>query len=110
MSRAIQKARDFTADFEILFAWYVDRAGPETAWRFQMALDNSLTRLSIRPDLGRPRHFRHPKLRGLRSIRVEHPFDKFLIFYRANAEVLDVIRLMHGARNLPRRLLEPPAE
>jgi plasmid stabilization system protein ParE len=109
MSRAIQKARDFTADFENVFGWYVDRAGVELAWRFQRALDNSLAQLSIRPDLGRPRHFRHPKLRGLRSFLVEHPFEKILIFYRANDEALDAVRLMHGARNLPRRLIEPPS-
>jgi len=109
MSRAIQKARDFTADFENLFAWYVDKAGVELAWRFQMALDKSLAQLSIRPDLGRPRHFRHPKLRGLRSFPVESPFENLLIFYRANDEALDAIRLMHGARNLPRRLRETPS-
>ena len=57
MSRAIEKARDFTGDFENLFAWYVDKAGVELAWRFQSALDKSLAQLSIRPDLGRPRHF-----------------------------------------------------
>jgi hypothetical protein len=27
MSRAIQKARHFTADFESLFGWYLDQAG-----------------------------------------------------------------------------------
>jgi plasmid stabilization system protein ParE len=80
MSRAIQKALDFTVDFENLFAWYVDKAGEEVAWRFQEALDASLVRISIRPDLGRPRHFRNPKLRGLRSFLVEHPCDKILIF------------------------------
>jgi plasmid stabilization system protein ParE len=109
VSRAIRKARDFIADFEILFAWYVDKAGVEVAWRFQTALDNSLVKLSIRPDLGRPRHFQHPKLRGLRSFLVEHPFENLLIFYRTNDEVLDAVRLMHGARNLPRRLIEPPS-
>jgi toxin ParE1/3/4 len=109
MSRAIQKARDFTADFENVFGWYVDKAGVELAWRFQRALDNSLAQLSIRPDLGRPRHFRHPKLRGLRTFPVEHPFDKILIFYRANDQTLDALRFMHGARNLPRRLIEPPS-
>jgi toxin ParE1/3/4 len=108
MSRAIQTARDFTADFENVFGWYVDKAGVEVAWRFQWALDKSLAQLSVRPDLGRPRHFRHPKLRGLRSCPVERPFENLLIFYRAN-EVLDVVRLMHGARNLPRRLIEPPS-
>jgi plasmid stabilization system protein ParE len=109
MSRAIQKARDFTADFENVFTWYVEKAGVEVAWRFHTALDNSLVKLSIRPDLGRPRHFRHPKLRGLRSFPVERPFGNLLIFYRANDEVLDAVRLMHGARNLPRRLRESPS-
>jgi plasmid stabilization system protein ParE len=72
-------------------------------------LDNSLAQLSIRPDLGRPRHFRHPKLLGLRSFPVERPFDKILIFYRENDEALEAVRLMHGARNLARRLREPPS-
>jgi len=110
MSRAIQKGCDFTADFENLFAWYVEKADADVARRFQKALDHSLVKLSALPDLGWPRHFRHPKLRGLRSFLVEHPFDKLLIFYRANDEILDAVRLMHGARNLPRRLLEPPED
>jgi toxin ParE1/3/4 len=108
MTRAIRKARDFTADFENVFAWYLEKADAEVARRFQRALDNSLVKLSTLPDLGRPRHFSHPKLQGLRSFLVEHPFEKLLIFYRANEEVLDAVRLMHGARNLPRRLLDPP--
>lgn len=108
MSRAIRKAPDFMADFENVFAWYVEKADVEVAWRFQHALDNSLVKLSILPDLGRPRHFRHPKLQGLRSFLVEHPFEKILIFYRASENVLEAVRLMHGARNLPRRLAESP--
>jgi plasmid stabilization system protein ParE len=106
MSRAVRKAREFTADFENVFSWYIDKGGLELAWRFQDALDNSLLKLSIRSDLGRPRHFRHPKLLGFRSFSVEHPFENLLIFYRANDDALDVIRLMHGARHLPRRLIE----
>jgi len=108
MSRAVRKTQDFLADYENVFAWYVDQADAEVARRFQKTLDISLVKLSRLPDLGRPRHFSHPKLRGLRSFLVEHPFDKLLIFYRANDEVLDAVRLMHGARNLPLRLLESP--
>jgi plasmid stabilization system protein ParE len=109
MSRAVRKARDFAADFESVFGWCVDKAGVAVAWRFLTALDKSLAQLSIQPDLGRPRHFRHPKLRGLRSFSVERPFEKLLIFYRASDEALDAVRLIHGARNLPRRLIEPPS-
>jgi len=106
MSRAIRKALAFTADYENLFARYVDLAGVEIAWRFQTALDHSLLKLSIRPDLGRPRHFRHRDLAGLRSFPVESPFGNLLIFYRDDDEALDAVRLMHGARDLPRRLRE----
>ena len=109
MSLAIQRAPFFIADFEIQFAWYVEKAGAEVAWRFQSALDDSLQILSARPDLGRIRHFRSPKLRGLRSYRVERPFKKLLIFYRVEGDHLQAVRLMHGARDLRRRLTEPPA-
>ena len=108
MSLAIQRASFFTADFKIQFAWYAEKAGPEVAWRFQSALDESLQKLSNRPDLGRIRHFRNRKLRGLRSYRVERPFKKLLIFYRVESDCLQAVRLMHGARDLPRRLNQPP--
>jgi plasmid stabilization system protein ParE len=108
MSLAIEHASHFTADFERQFAWYLDQAGAQIAWRFQAALDSSLAKLSNQPDLGRLRHFPHPKLRDLRSYRVEPPFDKLLIFYRRRSELLQAVRLMHGARDLPLRLIEPP--
>ena len=105
MSLATQRSSFFIADFEVQFAWYVEKAGPEVAWRFQTALDMSL---STRPDLGTIRHFRNAKLRDLRSYRVEPPFKKLLIFYRVGADCLQVVRLMHGTRDLPSRLAEPP--
>jgi plasmid stabilization system protein ParE len=108
MSLEIQRASFFIADFEIQFAWYVEKAGAEVAWRFQSALDDSLRKLSNRPDLGRIRHFRNPKLHDLRSYRVERPFKKLLIFYRVEDDCLQAVRLMHGARDLPRRLSQPP--
>ncbi len=109
MSRAVQKALDFTADFENLFGWYFDQGGTAVAWRFQGALDTSLVKLALRADLGRPRHFRHPDLAGLRSFPVEHPFENLLIFYRTTDDAIYALRLLHGARNLPRRLRQPPS-
>jgi plasmid stabilization system protein ParE len=88
MSLAIQRAIFFNADFEMQFAWYYEKAGPDVAWQFQSALDQSLRKLSSRPDLGRIRHFRDPKLSGLRSFRVERPFKKILIFYRVQPDYL----------------------
>jgi plasmid stabilization system protein ParE len=108
MSLAIQKAGLFKQDFANQFSWYVDEAGPDVARRFQVALDNSLKKIAQRPDLGSRRRFKNPQLQGLRSIPVERPFDKLLLFYRAKVDHIEAWRLMHGARDLPRRLVEPP--
>jgi toxin ParE1/3/4 len=109
VSLAIRKAEFFKHDFASQFAWYLGEAGPDLARRFQIALDQTLNQLASRPDLGRPRHFRNPRLQGLRSFPVARPFNKVLVFYRIDGDILHAMRLIHGARDLPRRLAEPPA-
>ena len=88
--------------------WYFEEAGEKLAWRFFTTVDQTLLKLSRQPDLGRVRHFRNPSLRGLRSFRVEPPFHRLLIFYRHSATEVVAELLMHGARDLPRRVVEPP--
>ena len=100
MKLTLQRADEFNADFEQQYRWYADQAGEEIAERFLRAVANTLPLLAERPDLGHRRKFRHPILRDLR------PFQKILIFYRVTENTLQAWRLMHGARDLPRRLVE----
>jgi plasmid stabilization system protein ParE len=104
----IGKSPNFHEDVVRQFEWYFDKAGKQLAWRFFTAVDSTLLKLSRQPDLGRLRRFKSPSLHGLRSFRVESPFNQLLIFYRAQAKELVAERLMHGSRDLPRRLVEPP--
>jgi plasmid stabilization system protein ParE len=108
MSLAVAKADDFRTDFAKYFLWYVREAGEEIAWRFEVSMEVALDRIAKLPDLGTRARFRNPILRDLCSFRVEPPFHKVLIFYRVRGETLEAWRLMHGSRNLSRRLLEPP--
>lgn len=108
MNLAIKRTPQFHADVTNQFGWYFDKAGEELAWRFFNATDQTLSKLARQPDLGRRRKFRNPILHDLRSFQVDRPFQKILIFYRADGNVLEAWRLMHGARDLPRRLLEQP--
>lgn len=108
MNLLIRKSPLFHTDVTRQFGWCFDKAGPELAWRFFTAVDLTLSKLSRQSDLGRPRHFRNPLLQGLWSFQVESPFKRRLIFYRRTADELIAERLMHGARDLPRRLIEPP--
>ena len=108
MSLELRKADAFLEDFTLQAVWYVRDAGEEVARRFQKAVDSRLRLLCEEPGLGRVRRFHHPKLQGLRLFAVERPFQRFLIFYREDGVRLQVVRLMDGARDLPRRLVERP--
>jgi toxin ParE1/3/4 len=108
MSLSLARSERFDADFELQYRWYLEHAGEKVATRFLNAVQHTLHTLLEQPDLGRPRSFRHPALRDLRSARVRPPFHKLLIFYRTSPDNLQAWRLMHGARDLPRRLVQPP--
>lgn len=108
MSHAIGKSLLFHADVTNQFGWYFYEAGEVLAWRFFKAVDQTLLKLTRQPDLGRRRRFRNPVLQGLWSFPVSTPFHKFLNFDRGADDKLEAWRLMHGARDLPRRLVEPP--
>jgi toxin ParE1/3/4 len=90
--------------------WYREKAGPEIAEGYINAIEATLQSLARTPGLGRPRFPRHKKLAGIRSWRVEPPYHRHLIFYRFDEELLMAERVIHGSRNLPRRLLQPPHE
>lgn len=106
MSLSLQRAEAFVGDFDRQARWYVAHAGELVARRYAAALQATLNLLCEHPDIGRMRHFRHPKLKGIRSYRVNPPFNLHLIFYRHDAATLYAERVMHGARDLPRQLAE----
>ena len=50
--------------------------------------------LACTPDLGRKRYDLAPNLRG-------SPVGNYIIFYRPTAEGIQVVRVLHGARDIP---------
>jgi plasmid stabilization system protein ParE len=108
VSLQLEQTAAFSEDLALRALWYVRQAGADVARRYQKAVDATLNLLTVQPDLGRKRHFQHPKLHGLRSLPVHPPFNKVLIFYRIDDNCLQAVRLIHGARDLQRRLLELP--
>ena len=106
MKLELLKKEQFIVDFEEQFRWYEQRGGSDLSERFLMAVDETLELLRSHPVLGRLRRFRQPELRQWRSSPVIRPFERYLIFYRFDEMSLEALRLMHGARDLPRRLLE----
>ena len=108
MNLALDRTENFTSDFDRQYRWYLAEAGEGVARRYLEAVWQTLNELAAHPRLGRPRRFRDPALQGLRSFRVRPPFEVHLIFYRHTDRELSAERLLHGRRDLPRRLREPP--
>lgn len=108
MSRRLERSDAFREDFALQALWYVRQGEAELGRRYQRAVEATLQLLLREPEIGRRRGFRHPKLAGLRSMAVQRPFSNLIIFYRVNDSVVQLWRLLHGARDLPRRLRDGP--
>ena len=110
MSLGIRQSDYFWADLLKQVDWYRDHASPEVAERYVNAVEATLQELANAPGLGRHRFTDWPELAGIRSWRVRKPYHRHLIFYRHDDKMLTAERVVHGARDLPRRLLQPPHE
>jgi toxin ParE1/3/4 len=73
------------------------------AERFEVAVRRECDLPSAFPHLGRARGFRAPDLQGLRS-RPLSGFRNWLVFYRVERDAIEVVRVLHGARDLPSAL------
>lgn len=108
MNLQLQQSSWFWADLNRQVDWYRDKAGEDVAEQFVDAVEDTLIRLARTPAIGRQRFLEWPELVGVRSFRVQQPFQRILIFYRFDATALFAERLIHGARDLPGRLLDHP--
>lgn len=104
----IEQSEEATEDLRPQSIWYDVNAGQDVAERYLSSFVETAQQLAQQPDLGRKRHFRDPRLARLRSFTIQRAFNKHLIFYRIEADKLVIFRILHGMRDLPRRLLQPP--
>ncbi len=76
----------------------------DAAHRFVAAAERTIDPISEMPQMGGVRSFRNPKLAGVRSCCISG-FENYLVFYRLAEDGLEVIRVLHGARDI-QNLLE----
>ncbi len=69
------------------------------------AYEHSLELLKTTPDMGRPYHSANPRLSHIRACPI-HRFRTYLIFYRHIGEMVEVLHIWHGARDIPALLAD----
>jgi len=95
----ISPAADRDLDDQI--AYFAGEAGREIALRFYAAAAATFEKIARMPGIGERRDSPKPRLAGLRVWRVEG-FEKHLIFYRPSDEGIEIVRVLHGARDVDR--------
>ena len=95
MKRRVRPAFYFDVAKEEL--WLLEHAGTEIADRWHESLWNALEFLENHPFIGRERH--DLKHRGIRSWRIKD-FDRWLIFYGVNDDVIVFYHVVPGTMNL----------
>lgn len=84
---------------------YIAADSPAAAERFVDRVASAVEMLSAHPAAGRTLELRSPWTRGMR-VWLLHEFSSYLLCYRSSPQVIEVVRLLHGARRWLRILGE----
>lgn len=75
------------------------RRDMETGLRFYRAAEETFELLALQSEMGRATEYRSAFLAGVRMFPLKR-FPKHLVFYRPLENGIEVIRVLHGARDL----------
>jgi len=80
-------------------AKFIQRDSPNAAIRFLAASEASFRLLADMPELGERQDFGRKEFAGLRAWPVRG-FENYLVFYRPIESGIEVLRVLHAARDI----------
>ena len=89
--------------------WYADKGLADIARRFHAAILVAIDALQAMPDAGPPKPSANPELAGLRTWPIKG-FDDFRVYYLARPDLLTIVRILHGRRDLGQLLASQTLE
>jgi toxin ParE1/3/4 len=90
-------------------ATYIAQDNLEAAESFLVAAEETFQLLGRMTGIGKLCRFSNPQLLGIRQYPVKG-FKNYLIFYRATDSEVEILRVLHGARDLKAILEEDSTE
>jgi toxin ParE1/3/4 len=85
---------------------FISRDHPDAAERFIDSVEATFELLAENPLLGTLCRFNHPAAKGLRRWTVRG-FKNYVVFYRSLSDGIEVVRLLHAARDAEEAFDEP---
>src|SRR5260221_5419558 len=80
---------------------YIRKSDPNAAERFLDSVEATFPKLAGMPGVGRLWNSSDPRLARIRLIHLDPPFEGYLVFYREDKRRVRILRVVHGARDLP---------
>lgn len=97
MTRKLLKRPQAERDIEEAFV-FIAEADFDSGLDFLHAVEQSFEMLTENPFIGSERKFDAPELRRARMWRVKS-YEKYLIFYLVHDDIVEILRLIHSARD-----------
>ena len=97
-SRRVVRLRRARRDL-VETAAYLGERSPDITLHLLAAVEETLAAVADAPGIGIARRYGDPRLAGLRMLRVRG-FRKYLLFYREAPEGIELVRVLHGARDI----------
>jgi toxin ParE1/3/4 len=98
MARTVYRRPQAITDLIDIARSIARNSGP-AAERFLVAAEHSFGQLAKSPGLGAVGEFSSTHLRDIRRWRVKG-FENYLVFYRDLADGVEIVRVLHGARDI----------
>jgi toxin ParE1/3/4 len=89
----------------IELATYIGEDNLEVSDQFLRAAEETFKLLGKMPGMGKLCQFSHPSLSGVRQQAIKG-FRKYIIFYQEIDSVVEILRVIHGARDIEEVFLE----
>ncbi len=99
MNHVIRRRHKARQDLVDIFRRYTREAGLRVARRFFVQAEATVRRLAGMPGLGTQYKHEHPALGDLRFSPVSR-FRKYVVFYRPVDGGIEIVRVLHGARDI----------
>jgi toxin ParE1/3/4 len=87
-------------DIDCIADYLAEDASLDTGLRFIDTAYKTFALLASQPNLGWSCRRSNRIMKSVRVFRVGEPFEKYLIFYQPATSRIEILRILHGARDL----------
>jgi toxin ParE1/3/4 len=96
---AIHRRHKARQDLVEIFRFYAREAGFRVAQRFFAQAEATFARLASIPSMGTVYDHENPAVAELRYFPISR-FRNYIVFYRSIADGIEIVRVLHGARDI----------